>query len=265
MKNKFSFYIDVFFVGFIAFILSLVLFNFFTPHPFSIIFSVLISLLALILFFFNSSKKQKSARLKREQVKEMNLLISELNFSTKEEQCEIIETALKNARIEREKRKNTLILKAQNALVLCRFSFNAITKADIVRAYNLLTTNQKVYILSEKFDEQVQAFANRFGGRVILLDGEKVYKFIKDNHAMPKEFKYKNFVERKSKANFKNLLDKKKAKSFFVFGTLFLAFSYISPLKGYYITCGCLFLIYSLVLRLMGKDLKLESPQTDNI
>ncbi len=265
MKTKFSYFSDVIFLTFITFLLSLVIFNFFIPHPYSIIYSALLSALALILFFAKSTAKQKQARIKKQAKKELDELMIELNFSARAEQNAIIEKALKNAGFSVEKKRGVLFLKDKNAIVLCRFSFNKVSKADIVRAYNLINSAQKAYILAQSFEQEITSFAERFDGRVILLGQEKVYKLIKDNDAIPKSYKYKDFAERKVKINLKNLLDRKKAKTFFFFGLLFLLFSYVSPLKLYYIICGCLFLIYSLILKLVGKDMNLNEKQTDNI
>ncbi len=265
MKNKFAFITDIIFLSFVTFTLSLVAFNFFIPHPYSIIYSACVALLFAIFFYARSDKRRTEERESNVEKKELSALMSELNFSTKAEQNEIIENALKKAKVEFDKKRGIILLKDKNALLLCRFSFNKITKADVVRAYNLIGRTQKAYILAENFDPDVASFADRFEKRVILVNGDKVFSFLKDNDALPKEYKYIDFFEKKSKASLRTLLDKKKAKTFFVFGLLFLLFSYISPLKLYYIICGCLFLIYSLILRLFGKEINLVAVQADNI
>ncbi len=254
MKNKFAFSVDVVFVCVITFILSLTLFNFFIPYPYSIVFSACAAAFATIFFFYRQRSSLKEKRLKREELKKRNELISELNFSTLAEQNAILERALKNAGLSPERKKTAITLKEQNAVIFCKFGFEKVSKTDILKAYNGITKVQTAYITAESFDSDAQAFAQRFDNKIRLVDGDAVYKYLIEHNAIP-EFKYKCFSERKAKGSFKNLLDKKKAKTFFGFGIIFLLTSYITPLKIYNIVCGCLFLIYALALRLWGKEI----------
>ncbi len=259
MKSKFTFISDLLFVALITFTLSLVLLSYFIPYPFTLVYSACVSALCSILYFSRSDKKNKAERLKKAEQKEVENLVSELNFCERAEQNDVLENALIKAGLTPERKRGYLLVKDKEAVIFSRFGFKKVDKADVVRAYNNVNKKQTAYILAQSFDADVISFAERFDGKVILTEGAKVYKFLKDNDALP-EYKYKDFTERKKKGSLKNLLDKKKAKTFFVFGLVFLLTSYFSPLTVYYIVCGCVFLIYSLVLRLAGKDLK-EQPQ----
>ncbi len=262
MKNRFAILIDVVFVCFISFALTLVAFNFFTPYPYSLIFSGCASLIATTFYFIYSDKKNKQVRLSKAEQKEKNVLLSELNFSSPQEQVAILERAIKSLGFDYEKKHSSIYIKDKNALLLSRFSFNKINKVEIVKAFNLINKNQTVYVLAQSFDPDIVAFAQRFNQKVRLIDGDKVYTRLKELSALPTQYKYRCFCEKKKKGSIKNLLDKKKAKTFLTFGAFFLAFSYFSPLKIYYIVCGCIFLIYALILRLMGKELKTAEYKT---
>ncbi len=264
MKTRFSLITDTLFLCFIAFILSLVVFNYFVPHPYSLIYSALVSTLITLFFVSRFDKKHKAERLKREEIKEKDALMSELNFSDRAEQNAIIENALKKAGLDFERKRGIILVKEKDSLILNRFSFNKVNKADIVRAFNLINKSQTAYVFAQDFDQDTINFAERFDGKVVLVGGNKIYKYLKQLDALPENYKYKQFTERKKKGNLRNLLDRKKAKTFFVFGLMFLLFSYISPLKVYYIVCGCSFLIYSLILKLFGKRINLSSAQADN-
>ncbi len=263
MKNTFAFVIDVLFVGFISFVLALVIFNFFIPRPYSVIYSACFSLLITTLYFARADKKRKSLTLSREDEKAKRALISELNFSTRLEQFAILERGLEGAGLIFERKRGAILIKDKNALVFLAFSFSPAGRAEVVKAFNALTKSQTAYILAQSFTADLTAFAERFDGRVILVGQDEVYSFLKEQGALPSSYKYEKFIEKQKKGSLKNLLDKRKAKTFFIFGTLFLLFSYISPLKVYYIVCGCLFLIYALVLRLFGKELKKFARGTD--
>ena len=81
----------------------------------------------------------------------------------------------------------------------------------------------------------------------------KIYAFLKENNSLPPE-KYE-FSDKKLKGLtlLKTLLEKKKAKRFFAFGFIFLAFSYFVPIKVYYVVFGCAFLIFALFLTIFGQ------------
>ncbi len=259
MKTRLVLMLDLMFVAFITFILYLILLNYFVPHPYQVILSFLLSLFTGALYYLKSSTKNNAESLKKAEQKEMNELISELNFSEKAEQNALIEKALKDAGFVPEKKRGMLFLKEKNALIINKFGFFKVDKADVVRAFNLISKTQKAYILSENFDQEIKEFADRFENRVILIDGSAVYKFMKKYSAIP-DYKYSKFFSKPKKASLKNLLDKTKAKNFLLFGLVFLFTSYFTPLKLYYLICGCIFLLLALTLRVFGKEKISNTP-----
>ena len=186
MKNKFAFLIDILFLGFVVFTISLVLLNFFTPHPYSVIYALCISSLSLIFFYKRQNPKRKGELVKRKEQKELTALMAELNFSDRQQQNSLIEKGLKTAKYSPERRRGVILLKEQSAVILCRFGFTKVSKADVVRAYNLINKEQTAYILAESFDLEVLSFAERFNKKVVLVAGEKIYKFLKFHNCLLK-------------------------------------------------------------------------------
>ena len=252
MKSPFVFFADVLFMGFISLLLSLVVFNYFLPYPYQLLVSILVSLLCILIYYHLSRQKQNHLKLKKTEKVEYEKLISHLNFSTLEQQVSVVEVAVKKHGLLTEKHQGSLNIKDKFITVFCRFGFDKVSKSDIVRAFNMLSKNHKAFILAETFDQDVIDFAKRFDGRIILVDGKTLYRYLKEHDCMPLPVNAK--PEPKNKGDFKNLLDKRKAKNFLLFGTSFLFLSYFAPIKTYYVVCGCIFLIYSLILRFFGKD-----------
>ena len=208
----------------------------------------------MIIYRF-SNKNFKEQKLKKQEQKELIELVNYLNFASKAEQNLILEKALKKAGYFVEKVKSNLYIKDKNSLIILKFGFAPVTKVDIVKAYNQLAVTDKAYIIAESFEQPVLQFANRFNGRVLCHTGQDVFSFLKKHQSLPMA-KYTEFLEKKKKGNVKILLDKKKSKTFLTFGIFFLAMSYFSPIKTYYLIVGCAFSIYAVILRAFGKDVR---------
>ena len=104
--------------------------------------------------------------------------------------------------------------KSQNKGFLFKFGFEKVTKADVVRAFNL--GGEKAEIYAESFDKEVMEFAGRFNGKIELFDGVKTVNLLSNKGVLPSE-NYSSFYTEKKKPVFKKeLLYKKNAKKFFL-------------------------------------------------
>ena len=125
-------------------------------------------------------------------------------------------------------------------------------KSDVVKAYNLKTNGETAYLLAETFSTDVISFASRFKG-VTLVDGKALFEFLKENQTLP-ETKFKlDKPKLKFISAIKSLLSRKRAKTFALFGIIFLLSSPFVPIKLYYVIVGAVFLIFSLACLLFGK------------
>ena len=79
------------------------------------------------------------------------------------------------------------------------------------------------------------------------------YNFLKEKNALPQT--NVDFSDKKLHlpCAVNNFFQRKNAKRFLSFGAMLLLFSFIVPIKIYYILFGCAFLTFSLVCRLFGK------------
>ena len=184
---------------------------------------------------------------------------TQLNLYSETEQCAIFENALKKDNYVVEKKKGALNIKNKNSVIFPKFSFDSITKTDIVKIFNCITLNQTAYVLSENFSSEIKDFASRFDGRIKTICADEVYLYLKEKDCLPKD---KFVFAEKSRLNLsvlKNILQKKKAKNLLWFGLIFLFSSYFVPIKTYYVICGAIFLFLALISRLYGKETPLQS------
>lgn len=256
MKNRFSFIVDQLFVAFISFVVCFLFFNFFVERAVAFTLSLCLGSLFTLLSVYRARGKRIKSLLERQELELIQKFTDALNFSSRAEQNSLLEKALKNKGVQFERKKGGFLIKNKPLAVFMRFGFDKVGKSDILKIFNSVDKCNLIYILSHKFDGEVVDFSSRFDGKIRLISQEKVYAFFKEQNALPSN-KYAGFVEpKKNKVKLVNLLKKSNAKKFLLFGLAFLFMSYFSPIKLYYIICSCLFLIFSLILRLFGKEEK---------
>ncbi len=253
MRISLALIIDTIFSLFLSFILSFVLLNYFMPRPYSIITASCFSGI-FCLFAFKILLKKRNERLSSsKEKKQYENAITQLHFMSHANLCEFMQSALIKKGYSVEKKRNGLRLTDKNAFLVFKFGFESATKSDVVKAFNLKNNGQTVYLLSETFSADVISFASRFTG-LTLVDGKKLFEFLKENDSLPET----KFVLERPKLKFfnaiKSLLSRKKAKTFAVFGIIFLLSSPFVPIKLYYVIVGALFLIFSIICLLFGNQ-----------
>ncbi len=255
-KFSFSLITDTVFTGVCAFFLSLIIAGYFAPYPYNIIFSVCASLIALIFAFKHFYAKQSKKYLSKFEENRFFDSMTALNFMTKDQLYALFSKLFKCKGYDLEKKNSYYYLPQKNALIFIFFGYETPAKKDIVRAFNCLLDGQIAILIGETFTFDAIDFANRFSGKIRLIDGKDVYDGLKELDILPTSnlpaLKAPAKTSGKKIAN--NLLNKKRAKKYFIFGIVFLFLSYFVPIKLYYIICGSIILILSLIVRLFGKE-----------
>ena len=252
MKLYLSVFLDVAFSAFIAFILSFVLLNYFIVKPYSIVMSISFAIPLAMLSYKKIRKKNTLLSLSKTEQKQIEEMVSQLNLCSTEEQYSFFIKAFKKAEYELERKKDGILFKEKNVLIFCRFGFEMPNKTDVVKAFNVGLGQNKIYFLSDDLSLEIKQFINRFGGKIIAVDKKEIFLFLKKIQHLPKP-KY-NFNEESSLRVGKKLdfFKRKKAKSYFFFGLIFLIMSYFVPIKIYYLACGCVFLGFAMICKLFG-------------
>lgn len=247
----FSVILDSVFCAFLYLLLSQVFFSYFFDNPVSLTLSITLTLV-LTLFTVKTlfSNRQKKGLLSIND-KMKNQIVFNLHFMPKSKLTALFIKAYSNSNIVCEKRKDGLYLPDKKTLVILKFGYLEVTKADVVKAFNLIKKDQTVEIYSDEFSVGVKEFANRFVN-VYLKDGVDTVKLLKDGECL-EQIQDLSVHSEPSRPDFvKNVFNKKRAKTFFGFGIFFLLSSLIAPLKTYYVVSGCLMLILSLVCIFFG-------------
>ena len=254
MKITLSIIVDTLFSAFIAFVLSFIVLFYFMPRTFAIAYAVLLALLfSLVVFKYLFDKKSK-VNSNKKSIRLFENAIIQLNLYSKEEQILVLSKLLNKLDHKFTKTKDFLILENKSVAIFPLFSFDKITKTHIVKVFNSVNANFVSYILSAEYSQEIIDFANRFNGKIQLVDGKAFFSALFAHDILPKE--KINFApnQKLSLKSFLNLFDKRQKNKLFLIGLAFMIMSFFAPFKLYYLICGSIFLILSLFCRLFGKE-----------
>ncbi len=248
-----SILLDSIFVLITSFILFLFIFYYFTPYPYSIVLTFVLSGFATILASKFLSRKQNKIKLSEKDKKLYLDTLIRLNLMQEDRLIDLFKSALKLDYPPEIINENTFYDHQNNILYCVKFGFQKVTKTDIVRAFNKLSPNGKAIFYAESFEQDVINFSARFNKTFTLKDGKETFTLLKDSNLLPSE-DYTEYYNEKKKPKIKaELFNKKSAKKFLLFGVAFLFFSFFAPIKTYYLVCGCVMMIFAIIIILFGK------------
>lgn len=248
-----SLILDLLFIFIACFIVCLCVFYYFIAYPFSIIVSVSVALIITVFASKILLTKQGKTKLKEKDKKSYLESMIRLNLMKENKLIDLFVLAIaKSEKVS--KIKNGFYHYATNTLYIVKFCFEGITKKDVVKAFNQLEHQEdKVVFYCESYSQEIKDFAQRFNGKITLLDGKDAFHLLKDSNLLPTE-DFSSYYKEKKKVRFKTeILDRKNAKKFFLFGAVFCAFSFFVPIKAYYLFCGCAMMTFAVFLKLFGK------------
>ncbi len=251
-RTLFSIVSDVIFLFVGFFVAFFIILNYFIGRVNAIILSLWLAFFFALLTGRKFLKNRRKTLLTASQLKECQDTMNALNFMTSNQVTSIFYKAFELSALAPVKIKGGILTK-DNKLYFLKFSFDGITKTDVVRFYNRLLREQTAVICSESFSTEISDFARRFGKRIILLDGSECYALLKKNGCLPKAVEVFDAKPVKIKPH-ANFVARKNAKKLLLFGVVFCAMSFFVPFKVYYIVCGCLMLFLSITVKLFGKD-----------
>ncbi len=253
---QFSFFtiLDSAFTAFLSFLSAFLLLNFYIDRPYSIIFGICIALLVFLIAF----DKMKKSSIKKSLDKQKNNAIKNMCYSLclldKMKITELFERAINRRGFKTLKKRGGIFIEETHSAIFTIFSFDGITKTDVVRVFNSISQKDKAYIFGESASPQLLDFIARFDGRIEFVDGNKTYELLNGANCLPKEMllaKTKPFI-------FSDVLSRlfvrKNSKKYLLFGIFFLLMSSFVVIKFYYVTCACIFITLSLFCRLFGKE-----------
>ena len=228
-------------------------FGFYLSDVPALILSITLGLLLALISVKLLLARVESTEKQNENKKKLSQIAFQLDFMQSADVKNIFALAFKAKGKTVIKERKYLVLPEDNTAVLLKFGFEKVTKADVVRAYNL-AGYEKTVIISSDFSPELISFAERFGKKIILKDVNYAYSLLSETDNLPKiTFPYHERSV-KLKDTLSRLNNKKYAKKFFLFGVGFTFFSLFSLVKIYYLTVAGIFLTFSLFLKLFGKS-----------
>lgn len=256
MKSYFALISDLVFSTLTTFLILSVLFGYFIIYPFSIILSLTGTAIFLLFISKLALVKYKKGLKEQKREQEKDQTLNALNLMCKSDLFSLFSRAIKEKDYQVVDKDYALYLPEKNTLIFLFFEFMQVKKVDVLRAYNLDRT-KKIAILSSEFSAEIRDFALKFGDKITLCDGEKIYDLLKETSLLPKVEETKERIEKPPfRETIMELVKKVNTKKFFIFGITFLFFSYFAPIKSYYLLCGCIFLIISLLSKISSLSQK---------
>lgn len=249
--------LDSAFSAFLSFVLAFLIINFYVERPFSIIFSICIAVPIFIIAFGRIKKSMLSKSVENKKKKAVENMVYSLCLLERAKLLELFERAINNLDLKTLKKKHGIFVENKNVAIFPIFNFDGITKTDVVKVYNSVSLKEKAYILGDDIKPEVKSFMNRFSERIEFVEAEKVYQFLEKANSLPQE-RFPNLNSTDKHKFFKKLIKKKHANKFLIFGITFILSSWFVPIKTYYVICGCIFLMLSLICRLYGQEKETE-------
>lgn len=250
MKNFFPIIFDSLFLFFASFVLLVFSLYYYLPSPYHVVISITLSAVICLTTARLLTDRGNAKYIKNEEKKILKDTLLKLNLMKRESLINLIISALELK--DYSLVNNGFLDKQTNTLYLVKYGFENLTKADVVKAFNL---NEKgVVFLCQEYDQEIIEFSSRFNGKIILKDGLYLYELLKEKNLLPKEDFSSSYTEKKRIVIKSKILEKRNAKKFFFFGVILCFFSLFVPYKTYYIFSGVLMISFSIYLKLFGKS-----------
>ena len=222
------------------------------PTAAAFVLSATISLCFGVFVFRLLSFKRGEKYVSEKEKADAELYLLQFSFMNPAEISGVFKHAFDNAGKKTVKIKNAFRCIDENVLYMPCFNVGGTEKADVVKLFNMLTDNERGKIFSLSVSDEVKAFADRFGNRIELICGNKAYKFLKENAALPK-IRFTPAKKKPKRFDFNVIFNKKRAKKYFLFGSTFAVMSFFIRFGVYYIVAGCLFLALAAATAIFGK------------
>lgn len=254
-KSKLVLINDTIFVFFSATLFILVALRFFSVGlaP-SIVLALTCGGSFSAIFYISRRKKYALYNLGKAEEEDMNQRIAQLCLSSPDELKEYFAKLFEKMDLDAEVRDYGFYLPNRNLAVAFGFSFLETQERYIIELYKRVGRGENLLVFGNNFSNELYSLFNRFGGRISLCCGAKLYAIMKKYDCFP-EIKQK--LELK-KPRFSELLklcfDKRRAPTFLLYGAMLMLFSLFVFYPVYYLTVGGLFVIYAIICKFFGRE-----------
>lgn len=247
---KFSYLSDSFISKFILFSLGIVVGGYLCRNSTcAILFGLIFSLCLSEVYLIAIGKREKKKR-----PKDYNAVCEKLIFSGDDYVLTLLKRVLSTKHVVK---KYGNYLRVDNAILLSRMRPSALSDNEFIESVNFarLRDYKTVIILTHlrpnKCDDLIKKTTDL---SVKIIDFDRLYSFLRSNNALPTIV----LPTKKQKLALitKTMLDKKRAKSYFVCAfTLFVLSSLVSS-SLYYLICACISLALGLAVAFLPREKK---------
>ncbi len=220
-------------------------------HPVNLLFGLYVGLIVLLFSIIIAKSRLKKQKQKLTLKENENRVIYALNFMSKKKGLAVLYSQIVKLDASAKLCQNKILL-SNGESVYNLFSFLPVTKADLVRCFNLSNAKKSV-IYCEKAEKEVKDFARAFKGKIVIKERAEFFKeFPPENFVLEDNFTPIDF-NKKDKPKLRVLLNKKNAKKFIAFGLFFILLSFFAPIKLYYIITGGIMILYAVTVLFFSK------------
>lgn len=242
--------------AFIFFTAFLLLYTLFKPLIKSVWGTTLtVTLLAsvvtfLLIFYIDYLERKKGVKI----LSDENYLafLKYLYLSDKETAVSIVKTYYERQNLTFED-KNLYFLVNNNLAVFYNFSIEKLNAGKIIHYYKLTPKNLKTVVLTCNEEIEITKTLNDLNLDIKIVTAKEIFYLLEKENALPILDNFKS-KKRKLKINLKDVLKQENANKFLLWGTVFIAFSWITYFKVFYLLVGATFLITALYLRFFKKS-----------
>ncbi len=247
--KKSAFFSDIIFTFFLSSLFTLCVFRYLRLSLSSaLILSVVCGLLAAGAVGALLQSKRKTLFLKKSDEREKERLLTHLSLISDEEKTKYFQKAFSKLGAS-VRRSGALRLFSDDAFYFLRFHFAPVTADEVANAARWKTAKTKRLLCSE-IEENAASLCKQLG--IELWTGEKIYAALKENGALPTEYRGKENAQTKGNRKAWIRFPKRNAKAFSSGGALLLVSSLFTPFPYYYLVFGSLLLLSSIIIRIFG-------------
>ena len=247
-KFKISEFSDAIFVFISSFLLSFIFcYYFFKDNAVPIIISVPVGIIFICLFLLYAKKKKGKMQVKREDEERFIKCLNALCLKSKSECDDLIFNVLQKLEKSPIKVENGVVF--GDEFYYADFCYDSVTPSKIIKAYKQTPKSKNLVFLSITFSNESVTFIRDFGKRIRLIPLTEFFPVLKQTESIPDG----GFIPKKQKLGIKQLIiatfDRKRAKTFTIYGIVLIIMSKFVFFPLWYIISGSIFLIYALAVK----------------
>lgn len=257
IKSKLAIFFDTLFLCLVVDVIIFVWINKLTKNAFfSILICNIISILLFYFIFLHFLKKHKLAKIKNSDIKKLEIILTNLAFSTNKKYNNFFERLLNAKHIDGyifANEKSYFYINTKTALDATDFLIAN-------NYYKSTKSNIPLCFIGSNFSESFNNMVNSSPTKYLCFKSSDLLSVIKNSNTLNDYYVSNNTsLKLKIKSKIPLILSRKNFKSYFFSGLSLITFSLFIPYSIYYLVIGTLLLILSLLTLFSKKQIQNNS------